>query len=91
VAVTYALAESKVRINECPRKDGSDLSGKDLLNDERSLFVELCATHWFAADFQRVKKNKGSPGVDEAKCMGHSANLYVMACGDWAASYLSVS
>ena len=64
MAGTYARAESKVRITECPRKDESDVSGKDLLTDERSLFEALCTTHWLAAGFRRVKKNKGSPGVD---------------------------
>ncbi len=47
-----------------PRKDESEVSGKDLLIDERRLFEELCTKHWLAAGFQRVKKNKGSPGVD---------------------------
>ena len=40
------------------------MSGRDLLTDERRLFEELCTTHWLAAGFQRVKKNKGSPGID---------------------------
>ncbi len=47
-----------------PRKDESEVSGKDLLTDERRLFEELCTTHWLLAGFQRVKQNKGSPGVD---------------------------
>ncbi len=40
------------------------MSGRDLLTDERRLFEELCTTDWLAAGFRRVKKNKGSPGVD---------------------------
>lgn len=47
-----------------PRKDESEVSGKDLLTDERRLFEEPCTKHWLAAGFRRVKKNKGSPGVD---------------------------
>ena len=48
----------------CPRKDESEVSGKDLLTDERRLFEELCTTHWLLAGSRRVKQNKGSPGVD---------------------------
>jgi RNA-directed DNA polymerase len=40
------------------------MSGRDLLTDERRLFEELCRTEWLGAGFRRVKKNKGSPGVD---------------------------
>jgi len=34
------------------------------LTDERRLFEDLCTTAWLEAGFRRVKKNKGSPGVD---------------------------
>ena len=37
---------------------------RDLLTDEARLFEELCTTEWLEAGFRRVKKNKGSPGVD---------------------------
>ena len=47
-----------------PRKDESEVSGKDLLTDERRLFEDLCTTHWLEAGFRRVKQNKGSPGID---------------------------
>ena len=40
------------------------MSGRDLLTDERRLFEELCTTIWLEEGFRRVKKNKGSPGVD---------------------------
>jgi len=40
------------------------MSGRDLLTDERRLFEDLCTTAWLEAGFRRVKKNKGSPGVD---------------------------
>jgi group II intron reverse transcriptase/maturase len=40
------------------------MSGRDLLTDERRLFEHLCATEWLAAGFRRVRKNKGSPGID---------------------------
>ena len=42
----------------------SEMSGRDLLTDERRLFEELCTTAWLDAGFRRVKKNKGSPGID---------------------------
>ena len=34
------------------------------MTDERRLFEDLCTTAWLEAGFRRVKKNKGSPGVD---------------------------
>jgi len=34
------------------------------LTDESRLFEDLCTTAWLDAGFRRVKKNKGSPGVD---------------------------
>jgi RNA-directed DNA polymerase len=40
------------------------MSGRDLLTDERRLFEEPCRTEWLAAGFRRVKKRKGSSGVD---------------------------
>jgi len=43
-----------VQIIDSPRKDESDVSGKDLLTDERRLFEELCTKHWLAAGFRRV-------------------------------------
>jgi len=45
-------------------KDEREMSGSDLLIDGRRLFEELCKTEWLAAGFRRVKKNKGSPGID---------------------------
>ena len=47
-----------------PCKVLSEMSGRDLLTDERRLFEDLCTTTWLEAGFRRVKKNKGSPGVD---------------------------
>ena len=47
-----------------PCKVLSEMSGRDLLTDERRLFEDLCTTAWLEAGFRRVKKNKGSPGVD---------------------------
>ncbi len=40
------------------------MSGRDLLTDEQRLFEHLCTTHWLEAGFLRVRKNKGSPGID---------------------------
>ena len=40
------------------------MSGRDLLTDERRLFEDLCAREYLAAGFQRVRKNKGAPGID---------------------------
>jgi group II intron reverse transcriptase/maturase len=40
------------------------MSERDLLTDERRLFEELCTTERLEAGFRRVKKNKGSPGID---------------------------
>jgi len=64
-----------VRIIACPRKDESEVSGKDLLTDERRLFEELCKTEWLGAGFRRVKKNKGSPGVDGVTIAEFEARL----------------
>lgn len=54
-------------MRRCPRKDESEVSGKELLTDERRLSEELCTTHWLTAGFRRVKQNKGSPGIDGIK------------------------
>ena len=40
------------------------MNERDLLTDESRLFEDLCTTAWLDAGFRRVKKNKGSPGVD---------------------------
>jgi group II intron reverse transcriptase/maturase len=40
------------------------MSRDDLLIDESRLFEELCRIEWLGAGFRRVKKNKGSPGID---------------------------
>ena len=40
------------------------MSGHTLLIDETRLFDRLCETEWLRAGFNRVKKNKGSPGID---------------------------
>ena len=40
------------------------MSRDDLLIDETRLFEELCQTEWLGAGFRRVRKNKGSPGID---------------------------
>jgi retron-type reverse transcriptase len=45
-------------------KDESEMSGRDLLTDERRLFEELCQREQLEAGFKRVKRNGGSPGVD---------------------------
>jgi retron-type reverse transcriptase len=37
---------------------------RDLYNNEVRLFEELCTIERLSAGFSRVKKNKGSPGVD---------------------------
>ena len=46
-----------------PRKE-SEMSGRDLLTDERRLFEELCTAHGLKAGFRCVRKNKGAPGID---------------------------
>jgi group II intron reverse transcriptase/maturase len=45
-------------------KDESEMSGRDLLTDERRRFEELCQREQLEAGFKRVKRNGGSPGVD---------------------------
>jgi RNA-directed DNA polymerase len=40
------------------------MSSYDLLIDELRLFEELCRIEWLRAGFKRVRKNKGSPGID---------------------------
>ena len=40
------------------------MSSEDLLIDETRLFEELCRIEWLGAGFKRVRKNKGSPGID---------------------------
>ena len=40
------------------------MNGRDRLTDERRRFEELCTTAWLDAGFQRVRKNKGAPGID---------------------------
>jgi len=45
------------------------------LTDERRLFEELCTTAWLEAGFRRVKKNKGSPGIDGVRIAEFEARL----------------
>jgi len=40
------------------------MSGQDLFIEKTGLFERLCNTQWLRAGFKRVKKNKGSPGID---------------------------
>jgi len=40
------------------------MSRQYLLIDEERLFERLCEIEWLRAGFKRVKKNKGSPGID---------------------------
>jgi RNA-directed DNA polymerase len=40
------------------------MSSDDLLIDELRLFEELWRIEWLRAGFKRVRKNKGSPGID---------------------------
>lgn len=47
-----------------PREDESEMRQRDLFRDEGRLFEELCTIERLRAGFRRVKKNKGSPGVD---------------------------
>ena len=47
-----------------PCKEMSEMSGRDLLTDERRLFEDLCAGAYLAAGFRNVRKNKGAPGID---------------------------
>jgi RNA-directed DNA polymerase len=42
----------------------SEMRQRDLFSNEARLFEELCAIERLRAGFWRVKKNKGSPGVD---------------------------
>ena len=50
-------------------------SGRDLLTDERRLFEDLCTTETLKAGFRRVKKNKGSPGIDGVTIAAFEARL----------------
>ena len=45
------------------------------MTDERRLFEELCTTAWLEAGFRRVKKNKGSPGVDGVRIAEFESRL----------------
>ena len=47
-----------------PCKDESEMRQQDLFTEEDRLFEELCTIERLRAGFRRVKKNKGSPGVD---------------------------
>ena len=40
------------------------MSERDLLTDEQRLFEDLCTLEGLRAGFQRVRKNKGTPGID---------------------------
>lgn len=40
------------------------MNESDLLMEEPSLFDQLCSTFYLRAGFERVKKNKGQPGID---------------------------
>jgi group II intron reverse transcriptase/maturase len=51
------------------------MSGKDLLTDERRLFEELCTTIWLEEGFRRVRKNKGSPGIDGVRIAEFESRL----------------
>ncbi len=51
------------------------MRGSDLLIDERRLFEELCKAEWLRAGFVRVKKNKGSPGIDGVTIAEFEARL----------------
>ncbi len=48
---------------------------RDLLIDETRLFDELCTVERLSVGFKRVKKNKGSPGVDGVRIEDFGANL----------------
>jgi group II intron reverse transcriptase/maturase len=40
------------------------MSERDLLTDEQRLFEDLCTLEGLRAGFQRVRKNRGTPGID---------------------------
>ena len=42
----------------------SEMRQRDLFTEKPSLFEDLCAIERLAAGFRRVRKNKGSPGID---------------------------
>ena len=45
-------------------KDEREMRQRDLFTEEGRLFEELCTIERLRAGFRRVKKNKGSPGID---------------------------
>ncbi len=51
------------------------MSRQFLLIDEERLFERLCETEWLRAAFKRVKKNKGSPGIDGVSIAEFDAGL----------------
>ena len=51
-------------IDERPSEDKSEMRQRELFLDETRLFEALCSVERLESGFRRVKKNKGSPGVD---------------------------
>jgi len=51
------------------------MNGQDLFIAKTRLFERLCNTQWLRAAFKRVKKNKGSPGIDGITISEFGLNL----------------
>ena len=51
------------------------MSERDLLTDEQRLFEDLCTLEGLKAGFQRVRKNKGTPGIDGVTIAAFEAHL----------------
>jgi len=51
------------------------MSERDLLTDEQRLFEDLCTLEGLKAGFQRVRQNKGTPGIDGVTIAAFEAHL----------------
>src|SRR5512144_2216772 len=51
------------------------MSERDRLTDEHRLFEDLCTLEGLQAGFQRVRKNKGTPGIDGVTIAAFEAHL----------------
>ena len=51
------------------------MNGQDLFIEKTRLFEILCNTYWLRAGFKRVKKNKGSPGIDGITITEFDSNI----------------
>jgi len=51
------------------------MNGQDLFIEKTRLSERLCNIEWLRAGFKRVKKNKGSPGIDGITIAEFDSNI----------------